>query len=84
MPDGCPTCAGWPPRVVYVNEPEVQEAAGPTLPARCNRCGRVPLTIEVIYEDRLLDAAARMDCARGPGTARWNGVRFLVSVTCPW
>jgi len=54
----CAACVGWPPSVVYVNDPAVQEAAGPTLPARCNRCGRAPLTIDVIYEDRPPNAVA--------------------------
>jgi len=68
MPDGCPTCVGLPPSVVYVNDPEVQAAASPTLPARCNRCGRKLLTIEVEYLDWPPNAVA--GAAKGtPGRA---------------
>ncbi len=51
LPDGCAHCADWGPRVLYVNDPEMAEAQPSPIPARCSRCGRQPLTIDVIYEE---------------------------------
>ncbi len=58
MPDGCAHCVGWGPRVLYVNDPEAAESEPTSVPDHCTRCGRVPLTIEVIYESWPSNASA--------------------------
>ena len=49
LPDGCAHCVGWGPRVLYVNDPELAESEPTTVPERCPRCGREPLTVIVEY-----------------------------------
>jgi len=57
MPEGCAHCIAWGPRVVVVNDHEIAEDQPLPVPARCPRCGREPLTIDVIYEDCSLNVA---------------------------
>jgi hypothetical protein len=49
LPPGCPTCRDWPRcRVVFGNDWD-DERREPTVPERCPRCGREPVTIAVEY-----------------------------------